>query len=172
VVIDKPINDRMASTVRHNRARGKHSVSGMASMVFQMLENRWGDAEICAELGLEADELIRLKHVTGFSKLFDDVEYRKAWETNDQIKLRIEADRVKQVARHSSSGSRASAGKADTLDDQYKGNGTTQAPTDKQIAQREKELTGHFRAMARKAHENLRDITCPECGADFFIEKA
>lgn len=88
VVIDKPINDRMASTVRHNRARGKHSVTGMASMVFAMLENGWSDEAICAELGLEADELIRLKHVTGFSKLFDNVEYRRSWETKNQIQLR------------------------------------------------------------------------------------
>jgi hypothetical protein len=88
VVIDKSINDRMASTVRHNRARGKHSVSGMASMVFSMLDNGWGDEAICAELGLEADELIRLKHVTGFSKLFEDVEYRRAWEAKKQLEIR------------------------------------------------------------------------------------
>lgn len=88
VVIDKPINDRMASTVRHNRARGKHSVSGMANMVFQMLENGWTDSAICKELGVEADELVRLKHVTGFSKLFENVEYKRAWETKRQIELR------------------------------------------------------------------------------------
>lgn len=88
VVIDKPINDRMASTVRHNRARGKHSVSGMANMVFQMLDNGWSDEAICAELGVEPDELIRLKHVTGFSKLFENVEYKRAWETKRQIELR------------------------------------------------------------------------------------
>lgn len=90
VVIDKPENDRMASTVRHNRARGKHSVDGMADMVFQMLDNGWNDEAICAELGMEADELVRLKHVTGFSKLFESVEYRKAWETRRQIRLRRE----------------------------------------------------------------------------------
>ena len=88
VVIDKPINDRMASTVRHNRARGKHSITGMASMVFSMLENGWQDEAICNELGLEPDELLRLKHVTGFSKLFENVEYRKSWETKNQIQLR------------------------------------------------------------------------------------
>jgi len=87
VVIEKSINDRMASTVRHNRARGKHSVSGMANMVFQMLENGWSDEAICGELGVEADELVRLKHVTGFSKLFENTEYRKSWETKRQIQL-------------------------------------------------------------------------------------
>lgn len=90
VVIDKPINDRMASTVRHNRARGKHSVAGMASMVFSMLDNGWSDAAVCAELGLEADELVRLKHVTGFSKLFENVDYQRAWETKRQIQIRKE----------------------------------------------------------------------------------
>jgi ParB-like chromosome segregation protein Spo0J len=90
VVIDKPINDRMASTVRHNRARGKHSITGMASMVFSMLDNGWNDAAICAELGVEPDELVRLKHVTGFSKLFENVEYRRSWETKRQIQLRID----------------------------------------------------------------------------------
>jgi ParB-like chromosome segregation protein Spo0J len=88
VVIDKPVNDRMASTIRHNRARGKHSVAGMASMVFQMLDNGWQDEAICNELGMEAEELLRLKHITGFSKLFKDVEYRKSWMARRQIKMR------------------------------------------------------------------------------------
>jgi ParB-like chromosome segregation protein Spo0J len=94
VVIQKDINDRMASTVRHNRARGKHSVDGMANMVFTMLDNGWDDAAICNHLGLEVEELIRLKHVTGFSKLFEDVEYKKAWETNRQLKLRKDYERA------------------------------------------------------------------------------
>lgn len=88
VVLDKDINDRMASTVRHNRARGKHSIEGMSNLVFRMLDNGWKDSEICNELGMEAEELIRLKHITGFSKLFESVEYRQAWETRKQIRLR------------------------------------------------------------------------------------
>ena len=93
VVLDKPINDRMASTVRHNRARGKHSVDGMSNMVFQMLENGWSEAEICAELGMEAEEVLRLKHITGFSKLFENMQYKKAWETKTQLKLRKQAEK-------------------------------------------------------------------------------
>jgi len=89
VVIDKDINDRMASTVRHNRARGMHSVTGMSNMVFQMLENGWSDEDICNEVGLGIEELVKLKHITGFSKLFEDAEYNKAWETKNQIKLKI-----------------------------------------------------------------------------------
>jgi ParB-like chromosome segregation protein Spo0J len=88
VVIDKPVNDRMASTVRHNRARGKHSVDGMASMVFQMLDNGWDEAAICNELGMEPEEVLRLKHITGFSKLFSDVEYKRAWTTRRQMQIR------------------------------------------------------------------------------------
>lgn len=88
VVIEKDINDRMASTVRHNRARGKHSVGGMSNMVFEMLNNGWGDAQICNHLGMQPDELLRLKHITGFSKLFQDAEYSKSWESKHQIQLK------------------------------------------------------------------------------------
>jgi ParB-like chromosome segregation protein Spo0J len=99
VVIDKPINDQMASTVRHNRARGKHGVGAMGSIVFGMLENGWTDEEIAQNLGMEADELVRLKYVTGFAKLFEDVEYRRAWETRRQIKIRREhRQRVSEAA--------------------------------------------------------------------------
>jgi ParB-like chromosome segregation protein Spo0J len=90
VVLDKDINDRMASTVRHNRARGKHSVAGMSNLVFSMLNGGWSDADICNELGMEPEELLRLKHITGFSKLFADTEYRKAWMTRSQIRLHKE----------------------------------------------------------------------------------
>lgn len=88
VVIDKPINDRMASTVRHNRARGKHAINGMAQLVFSMLDNGWSDAAICHEIGLEIDELLRLKS-TGFGKLFTNVEYKRAWEAEKQVATRI-----------------------------------------------------------------------------------
>jgi hypothetical protein len=57
-------------------------------MVFDMLENGWKDEDICNELGMEAEELIRLKHITGFSKLFKDVEYKKSWETKHQLKIK------------------------------------------------------------------------------------
>lgn len=87
-VINKDINDRMASTIRHNRARGKHTITGMSNLVFQMLDNGWSDAEICNELGMEPEELLRLKHITGFSKLFADTEYRRAWVTNRQIRIK------------------------------------------------------------------------------------
>jgi len=98
VVIDKDINDRMASTIRHNRARGKHQVTGMSNMVFEMLDNGWSDAEICNELGMEAEEIIKLKHITGFSKLFANAEYSKAWETKRQIQIRLQYESEKEIA--------------------------------------------------------------------------
>lgn len=85
VVINKSINERMASTVRHNRARGKHSVTGMSNMVFELLDNGWKDEDICNQLGLEPEELVKLKHITGFSKLFENTEYKAAWESKSQI---------------------------------------------------------------------------------------
>ena len=88
VVLKKDINDRMASTIRHNRARGKHSIKGMSNIVFEMLDNGWGDIEICNELGMEVEELIRLKHITGFSKLFDNAEYKQSWEHKKQLLIK------------------------------------------------------------------------------------
>ena len=88
VVLNKDINDRMASTVRHNRARGMHSVTGMSSMVFNMLENGWEDVDICNELGMSVEELVKLQHITGFSKLFEDKEYSKSWQTKNQLLLK------------------------------------------------------------------------------------
>lgn len=90
VVIDKPMNDRMASTIRHNRARGKHSVNGMADMVYAMLADHWADEQICNELGLSPEELLRYKHVTGFSKLFEDREFNRSWKTARMAKLEHE----------------------------------------------------------------------------------
>ncbi len=88
VVLNKDIKDRMASTIRHNRARGKHSVEGMSNMVFDMLEKGWPDDKICQEIGLEAEELNRYKHITGFAKKFDHYDYSAAWETVSQIELK------------------------------------------------------------------------------------
>jgi ParB-like chromosome segregation protein Spo0J len=90
VVIDKSIADRIAATVRHNRARGKHSVAGMSNLVFQMLREGVPDEQICQQIGLEPEELLRLKHITGFSKLFADHTYGKAWETPRQLVIKAD----------------------------------------------------------------------------------
>lgn len=88
VVIEKDINDRMASTIRHNRARGKHSIAGMGKIVFDMLKNGATDEAICNEVGLEPEELARLKYVTGFAKLFENAKYGQAWETVRQLSIK------------------------------------------------------------------------------------
>lgn len=108
VVIDKPINDRMASTVRHNRARGKHSVSGMADMVFAMLEELRqqgeepgvADAKVCNDLGLSPEELLRYKHVTGFSKLFKDGKFGPAWKTKRMAELERDFKKGEKAGEH------------------------------------------------------------------------
>lgn len=87
VIRDKSKNERRASTVRHNRARGKHSVSGKSEVVFGMLDDGWEDEEICKELGMEKNELARIKHTSGFSKLFDDTDYQQAWKTTRQLEV-------------------------------------------------------------------------------------
>lgn len=87
VVLNSDINNRMASTVRHNRARGEHSINGMSNMVYEMLKNGWQDHDICNELGMEPEELLKLKHITGFSKLFKDKEFTKAWKSKEMIQI-------------------------------------------------------------------------------------
>lgn len=88
VVLDKSINDRMASTVRHNRARGKHALTSMSSIVIEMLNKGWSDERVCHELGMEPQELLRLKHITGYAKFFLNAEYSQAQETRNQIEQR------------------------------------------------------------------------------------
>lgn len=78
VVIDKDIDQRMASTVRHNRARGTHSVDGMVNIVFSMMKDGKSEREICEKIGLEQKEFVKLKYITGFAKIFKNYEYSKA----------------------------------------------------------------------------------------------
>lgn len=78
VVIDKNIDQRMASTVRHNRARGSHSVDGMTNIIFSMMKNGCSEKEICEKLGMEKKEFHKMKYITGFAKLFKNYEYSKA----------------------------------------------------------------------------------------------
>ena len=80
VVIDKPLEERMASTIRHNRARGKHAVSPMSDLVATLYRGGWADDRIAKELGMELDEVLRLKQITGLPEMFEDREYSRAWE--------------------------------------------------------------------------------------------
>lgn len=85
VLKGKTMNDRMASTIRHNRARGKHSVAGMSNIVMEMLINGASDLEVCNNLGLEAEELIRLKYITGYAKLYENNQYSRAAYSEKQV---------------------------------------------------------------------------------------
>lgn len=83
-VIDKPLEERMASTVRHNRARGSHDIRLMANIVAEMVDSGMSDAQVMKSLGMDADELLRLKQVSGLASLFADKEFSKSWEIEDE----------------------------------------------------------------------------------------
>lgn len=72
--------DRIAATIRHNRARGKHQIAAMSDIVLDLSRRNWSDAKIGRELGMEPDEVLRLKQITGLAELFSDVEFSEAWE--------------------------------------------------------------------------------------------
>lgn len=80
------ISDRMAATVRHNRARGKHSVEAMSDIVIDLKKRNWNDAKIAKHLGMDADEVLRLTQITGLAEMFKDAEFSEAWEA-DYVKL-------------------------------------------------------------------------------------
>lgn len=80
VVIDKDLSNRMASTIRHNRARGSHSIELMSNIVAELVEAGMSDAWILRHVGMDKDELLRLKQITGIAALFKDVEFSKAWD--------------------------------------------------------------------------------------------
>jgi ParB-like chromosome segregation protein Spo0J len=80
VVIDKDIKGRMASTIRHNRARGKHQVALMGDLVRSLVSKGCTDTEIAEQLGMSAEELLRLKQITGIAQVLKNKEYATAWE--------------------------------------------------------------------------------------------
>lgn len=94
VLKNKDMNDRMASTIRHNRARGKHSVDGMGNIVVEMLNTGAKDEDVCNAIGLEAEELLRLKHTTGYAKLYEKHDYSSPIKTLKQIEERIKHEKV------------------------------------------------------------------------------
>lgn len=74
--------DRIASTIRHNRARGKHRVEAMSDIVVELKRRNWSDAKIARELGMDADEVLRLSQITGLAEMFADKEFSTAWEVD------------------------------------------------------------------------------------------
>lgn len=81
-VIDKPVGDRMASTIRHNRARGSHNIDLMSSIVSELVEMGKSDRWICNHIGMSPDELLRMKQVTGVAALFLNKDFSDSWEVD------------------------------------------------------------------------------------------
>lgn len=79
VVINKALGDRMASTIRHNRARGSHNIELMSTIVSELVEMGKGDRWICEHIGMSADELLRLKQITGVAALFANRDFSDSW---------------------------------------------------------------------------------------------
>tara|TARA_R110000868_G_scaffold362836_1_gene625086 strand:- start:1247 stop:1801 length:555 start_codon:yes stop_codon:yes gene_type:complete len=80
VVIDKAIGDRMASTIRHNRARGSHNIELMSTIVSELVEMGKGDRWICEHIGMSKDELLRMKQITGLASLFQNKDFSMSWD--------------------------------------------------------------------------------------------
>ena len=76
-------NDRIASTIRHNRARGKHQVDAMSEIVLELKNRNWTNKRIAKELGMDEDEILRLCQITGLEHLFTDQDFSRAWEAAD-----------------------------------------------------------------------------------------
>lgn len=77
--------DRIAATIRHNRARGKHKVDSMSEIVVELKRRNWSDDKIARELGMDPDEILRLCQITGLAELFKDQDFSKAWDIDDAI---------------------------------------------------------------------------------------
>ncbi len=84
VVLNKQIEDRMASTIRHNRARGSHNVELMSKIVAELVEMGKGDRWICQNIGMSPDELLRMKQITGLAALFQNRDFSDSWEAEDE----------------------------------------------------------------------------------------
>jgi len=78
-IIEKPIGERMASTIRHNRARGTHDIDLMSNIVAELVDIGKNDIWISKHLGMSIDEILRLKQVTGLASLFKDIKFSKSW---------------------------------------------------------------------------------------------
>ena len=75
-------NDRIASTIRHNRARGKHKVDSMSEIVIELKRRNWSDKKVAKELGMDQDEVLRLTQIQGLAEMFKNEEFTQAWEVD------------------------------------------------------------------------------------------
>ena len=83
-------NDRIASTIRHNRARGKHQINAMSEIVIELKNRNWTNQRIAKQLGMDEEEVLRLCQISGLEHLFNDNDFSKAWESNDYVENQYE----------------------------------------------------------------------------------
>lgn len=90
--------DRIAATIRHNRARGKHRIDSMSEIVVELKRRNWSDEKIGRELGMDPDEILRLSQISGLAEMFADEEFSEAWEAemsiNEDDNLNIDEENV------------------------------------------------------------------------------
>lgn len=84
VVINKSIDDRMASTIRHNRARGSHSLELMSNIVSELVEMGKSDRWIAKHIGMSPDEVLRMKQITGLASLFKNTDFSNSWDIENE----------------------------------------------------------------------------------------
>ncbi len=85
VTIEKDIGDRIASTIRHNRARGTHSIDLMSNIVAELVSMGKSDQWIAKKIGMDVDEILRLKQITGIASLFANAQYSKSWTSTEEL---------------------------------------------------------------------------------------
>jgi ParB-like chromosome segregation protein Spo0J len=89
--------DRIAATIRHNRARGKHQIQGMSAIVLELKRRNWSDNKIAKNLGMDADEILRLTQISGLKEMFKDQDFSFAWEVADSTdELDIDEEEMQQ----------------------------------------------------------------------------
>lgn len=84
------VNDRIASTIRHNRARGKHQVNAMSEIVIELKNRNWSNQRISKQLGMDEEEVLRLCQISGLEHLFSDNDFSQAWESSDYVENEYE----------------------------------------------------------------------------------
>jgi len=91
------LTDRMASTIRHNRARGKHRVEAMSDIVIELKKRNWSDDKIAKNPGMEPDEVLRLCQISGLSELFSDQEFSMSWDIDDFESVEVSLEDLSEV---------------------------------------------------------------------------
>lgn len=94
-------NNRIASTIRHNRARGKHTINAMSDIVIELKNRNWTNGRIAKELGMDEDEILRLMQITGLESLFKDEDFSKSWMIEDsELDFEELTDEIDEEEKH------------------------------------------------------------------------